>query len=417
MTSHVRVIERALEVAAANDHQAWVTLNQHAVVLGTIGACALVLADRMLEGLPCGIKDNIDVAGLPTGSGSAYTSATATRDADVVRALRDAGAAIIGKNAMHEVAYGATGMVSATEPAQNPRAAGRIPGGSSSGSAAAVAAGDVPFAIGTDTGGSVRVPAACCGVVGLRPTTGTLSSAGVRPLSPTLDTIGVLAASVDIAAVVWCAVSGTAPPPPGPDAPRRVGVVVDAHFAPSSPAIAEAVRSATALLERHGSTVRPVQLGWGEAALSIYTHIVGVEAARGHRDRLSERSPLFQPSTYQRLTASGRISRQAYDEALRRRVQIADDLLRLFDHHDVLICPTTPITAPKRGQATADVGGRTIEVGQALVAYTAPWSVTGAPALAVPVSCDPHGLPTSIQILGRPGDEIGVLNTGLVIER
>lgn len=168
MSQSTRSIEQTLARASANRFNAWTTIDHEAVARYERARGASAERARILEGIPCGVKDNIDVAGLPTADGSAYPAVVPTRDAQVVLALRAAGAVIVGKNAMHEIAYGATGMVSATAPVVNPRSAEHMPGGSSSGSAAAVAAGDVPFAIGTDTGGSVRVPAALCGVVGLR---------------------------------------------------------------------------------------------------------------------------------------------------------------------------------------------------------------------------------------------------------
>lgn len=410
-------IEHAMAAAKTNRFNAWTTLNHDAVTQYAHTRPEGDAGEPVLAGLPCGIKDNIDVAGLPTASGSAYPAPMPTQDAAVVRALRRAGAAIIGKNAMHEIAYGSTGMVSSTAPTQNPRAVGRIPGGSSSGSAAAVAAADVPFAIGTDTGGSVRVPAALCGIVGLRPTTGSLDSTGVSPLSPTLDTPGVLAATVDIATTVWHALNGTAPGSPRSDAPRRVGVIVNDYFADSSRAIQGAVQHATNLLARYGCTIAPVRLSWIDTALTVYSHIVGAEAAWTHYERLSEPSPLFQSNTLQRLTIGAHVPGWSYIEALHQRDRIRDDMLRIFDHHDVLICPTTPITAPQQNQPTAVVGRQSIDIGRALITYTAPWSLSGAPSLAMPLGQDPHGLPTSIQIVGRPGDENSILNTASILER
>ncbi|AWT55028.1 amidase [Mycolicibacterium smegmatis] len=416
MRSSTRAIEQALAAAAANRFNAWTTID-HEAIPRYERASEGSERERILEGMPCGVKDNIDVAGLPTAEGSAYPAVVSTRDAQVVGALRAAGAVIVGKHAMHEIAYGATGMVSATAPVMNPRSVERMPGGSSSGSAAAVAAGDVPFAIGTDTGGSVRVPAALCGVVGLRPTTGRLQSSGVRPLSPTLDTVGILAASVGLTRVVWRAISGAASrSPAADDAALSVGVVVDDYFIPESAAITEAVRCATTLLEQHGATVTPVRLGWTETMLSIYAHIVGVEAALVQRNRLSERLPGLQPETYRRLAEGARTTRQMYDEALRQRARIVDDLLRVFDHCDVLICPTTAIIGPRRDQKTAKVRGRTVDVGRALVAYTAPWSLTGNPALVVPFGIDPYGQPLSIQLVGKHGCETRVLDAGSIVE-
>ncbi|MGV9796829.1 amidase [Mycobacterium sp. NPDC003449] len=410
-------IERALATATLDRFNAWTTVNRNVLAQYEQSARENPGAERALAGLPCGIKDNIDVAGLPTGAGSAYPPVTPTHDAGVVNALRRAGAAIIGKNAMHEIAYGSTGMVSANEPANNPRATTRIPGGSSSGSAAAVAAGDVPVALGTDTGGSVRVPAALCGVVGLRPTTKSLDSSGASPLSSTLDTVGILAATVELAKTVWHTVSGGGPTPQR-DAgePLRVGVIVDEYIADTCQATREAVVKATELLANYGYPVSPVHLGWLSTALPVYSDIVGTEAAWVHRLRLSAPSHLFQPATYQRLLAGRHVPGWRYFEAMRQRERMRDALLGVFDEHDVLVCPTTPVTAPRLNQSTVEQRGRCLDVGRALISYTVPWSLTDAPSLALPISRDPDSLPTSIQIVGRPGDETSVLNAGAVIE-
>lgn len=417
MAPNTGLIRHALAAATINRVNAWTTLNPHALTQYEQTRPDGAEDERALAGLPCGIKDNIDVAGLPTASGSAYPAPTPTRDAAVVDALRRAGAAIVGKNAMHEIAYGSTGMVSSTKPVINPRAVGRMPGGSSSGSAAAVAAGDVPFAIGTDTGGSVRVPAALCGIVGLRPTTGSLDSTGVSPLSPTLDTLGILAATVDTARVVWHAISGTAPAPQDAAGALKVGVIVDDYFTGGSHANEEVVRYAAQLLRRHGCATAPVQLGWLDTALTVYSHIVGAEAAWTHRERLSEPSPLFHPETHRRLTTGRQVPAWQYIEALRERDLIKDSLFEVFDRYDVLICPTTPITAPEQNQVTTELSGQSIDIGRALIAYTVPWSLAGGVSLTVPFGRDPNGLPTSIQVVGRPGEEIGVLKAGYILER
>ena len=409
-------IERALAAARRNEYGSWIAVNEQAG--SQYRRRSTAAGDgRTLDGMPCGVKDNIDVAGLPTASGSGMPPALPATDAEAVKRLKRAGAVIIGKNAMHEIAYGATGVVSAGDVVQNPRAIDRMPGGSSSGSAAAIAAGDVPFSIGTDTGGSVRVPASLCGVVGLRPTTGSLDSSGVKPLSPSLDTIGVLAGTVELISTVWTALNGGRQwRSPNVDGSLRIGIIVDEHFGLAGQVPQPVLGLAAALFGDSGCTVSPVRLGWLDAASCVYANIVGAEAAWVHRERMAEAPHTFQPATLQRLLSGARIPGWKYVEALRRRDRMREQMLRNFDNHDVLICPTTPITAPLRDELTITVARKRIDVGAMLIKHTVPWSLVGTPSLALPLGRDARGLPTSIQIVGKPGDEYNVLKAAAIVE-
>jgi Asp-tRNA(Asn)/Glu-tRNA(Gln) amidotransferase A subunit family amidase len=279
---------------------AWAAINEQAALqYGQARGSARDLP--ALEGLPCGIKDNVDVAGLPTASGSAYPPGNPTTDAAIVRALRRAGAVILGMTTMHEIAYGSTGLVSANRHARNPRDPGRLPGGSSSGSAVAVAAGDVPFAIGTDTGGSVRVPAALCGVVGFRPTTQSFTSEGIGQLSPSLDTIGILADSVACADRVWSALIGQLAQGRHGNHRPNVGLIVGESIDETDPAVQRSTLAVVNSLRQNGYPVTAVRMEWLDCALGAYMKVVGSEAAWVYRKRIAATPQLFQPETLNRL--------------------------------------------------------------------------------------------------------------------
>jgi Asp-tRNA(Asn)/Glu-tRNA(Gln) amidotransferase A subunit family amidase len=405
----------ALDRARANRFNAWAAINEQAVFQhGQARGDARTL--RPLEGLPCGIKDNIDVAGLPTASGSGCVPLHPTTDAAVVRALRRVGAVIIGKNTMHEIGYGSTGAVSANRHPCNPRDPNRLPGGSSSGSAVAVAAGDVPFGIGTDTGGSVRVPAALCGVVGLRPTTHRFTNEGIAQLSPTLDTIGIVANTVESAGLVWSALIEQSAPEHHGNHALDIGVIVE-DLDESDPAVQKSTLRVVDALRENGYPVTDVRVGWLGAALSAYQKIVGCEAAWVHRERMTTQPNTFQPETRHRLLDGAQVPGWEYVGAMQQRDRWKDHLLAVFDTHDVLLCPTTPMTAPMNGQRTAVLEGHRVRIGQAMVRYTAPWSLMDTPTLAVPAFSDSNGMPASIQIIGRPGDEATVLRAGAIVER
>jgi Asp-tRNA(Asn)/Glu-tRNA(Gln) amidotransferase A subunit family amidase len=406
----------ALNKARANRFNAWAAINEQAD-LQYRQARGDVRDLRPLEALPCGIKDNIDVAGLPTASGSTYPPANPTNDAAIVRSLRRAGAVILGKNTMHEIAYGSTGVVSAHQHARNPRDPNRLPGGSSSGAAAAVAAGDVPFAIGTDTGGSVRVPAASCGVVGLRPTTHSSTSEGIGRLSPTLDTIGILANTVECADRVWSVLTGQSAPVHRRNQALNVGVVVGESIDEADPAVQQSTLRVVNALREHGYPVTAVRIGWLAAALYAYQKIVGSEAAWVHRERMTAHPSTFQPETLQRIMDGAQVPGWEYVDAMQQRDMWKAHLLAVFDAHDVMLCPTTPMTAPLNREHAAVREGRRGGIGQALVRYTAPWSLMDTPTLAVPAFCDSNGMPASVQIIGRPGDETAVLSAGAIVER
>src|SRR5689334_11783160 len=260
-----------------------------------------------LHGVAVGVKDLIDVAGLPTRCGSlVFADAPAAAvDAPVVARLLEAGAVVVAKLHTHEFAYGPTRDVAATEPARNPHDPGRITGGSSSGPAAAVAAGLLPLALGTDTGASIRTPAALCGVVGLKPAFGHVSTAGTFPLAESLDHLGLVTADTHSASVAWDVLdraegTGGGIQPPGVRG-LRVGVPADGYWRPADPAIADGVAAAVAALERAGAQVVEVRTPVIEELAGTYARIVGAEAYATHAAWLAERPQDYQPVTRERL--------------------------------------------------------------------------------------------------------------------
>jgi aspartyl-tRNA(Asn)/glutamyl-tRNA(Gln) amidotransferase subunit A len=355
-----------------------------------------------LHGIPVGVKDLVDTAGLRTTYGSRHFAGhVPTADADVVQALRQAGAVIVGKTHTHQFAYGPTGDVADTGPARNPLDTDRMTGGSSSGSAAAIAAGIVPAALGTDTGGSVRIPAALCGITGLRPTQGAVSSRGVFPLSATLDMVGPMAASVADTTVLWSALHGLSMlDTPVEDV--RIGVVrPDQVMAGHQAAVERAVAG-------FGTREVPMpDLG------TVYGQIQGPEAYAVHADRVREAPELYAPEVLERLTGAGQIPAWEYVSALRTR-----DRLRhgFFDRLgvDVLALPTVPIDAPPIGARDTDLGAGWDNPTLALLSCTVAWSVLGLPAISVPV---PGGeRPRAVQLVGRAGADDYLLAVAALVE-
>jgi Asp-tRNA(Asn)/Glu-tRNA(Gln) amidotransferase A subunit family amidase len=414
-TDHVTGV---LDRLAADEHNAVVTLD----TAGALRAAAELTAELRrgvwrgpLHGVAVGVKNIIDVAGLPTRCGSAARSgvAPATADAPVVARLREAGAVVVATLHTHEFAYGPTGDVAAQGPARNPHDPSRITGGSSSGPAAAVAAGHLPLALGTDTGASVRTPAALCGVVGLKPTLGRLSTAGVFPLSETCDHVGLLAADVHTASVAWDVLSrpdgtGGGIQPPGV-AGVRVGVPVDGYWRAADPAVTAGVTAAVAMLRSRGALVEQVRTPMVEDLAACYAPIVGAEAYATHAAGLAQRPEDYQPATRERLEAAAGLPARTYVDALRGRRRLSAALREAVGHLDVLVLPTTRLRATPIGAATVDVAGASVPVRPALLALTLPFNLTGWPAASVPGPVPDGGLPLGVQVVGVRLEERGVL--------
>lgn len=366
--------------------------------------------------MPVAVKDLIDVAGTPTRCGSAVLAEAppARADAEVVARLRAAGAAIVAKTHTHEFAYGPTGDVAAEGPCRNPRDPQRITGGSSSGSAAAVAAGLVPLAVGTDTGCSVRTPAALCGVVGLKPARGALPTTGVFPLSETLDHIGLIGADISTVAVAFSTLSGQRIEVPASMAGTVVGRPTDSYWRVHDPAIADAVDGAAHALGSAGAELREVRLPGIDELAATYQVIVGVEAHTTHQRWLEQRPGDYQPATAARLRAAAGYSAADYVTAQRTRRRLTAELgaRMLAAGIDVLLLATTPVRATAIGARQVDApDGTRVEVIPALLSLTLPFNLLGWPAASVPAP-GVAGLPVGIQLAAVRGGEQAVLAAG-----
>ncbi|MEU8345430.1 aspartyl-tRNA(Asn)/glutamyl-tRNA(Gln) amidotransferase subunit A [Actinomadura meyerae] len=348
-----------------------------------------------LHGIPVAVKDIIDVAGLPTGMGSAHFAGhVAEADAACVAALRDAGAVIVGKTGTQEFAFGATGDVSASGPVRNPHDPERMAGGSSSGSAAAVAAGAVPLALGTDTGGSVRIPSAFCGVAGFKPAHGAVPVDGVFPLSRSLDHVGVLAATAADCLLAYEVLTGG---PPSRDAGPLRGRAEQDRVAWIEPPAAdpEVVRTVRSLFP--DAPAEPLDFA---GLREVFLAIEFSEAYDVHAERIAEAPGRYLPVTLGRLEEAGRMPGWRLVRALRERERYAAEIAALLDRYDHLVMPTMPITAPPIGATECEFGPLTA----LLVSLTSPWNVLGLPALTVPAGTV-GGLPVGVQLVTRRGAE------------
>lgn len=384
----------------------------------------------VLAGIPVAVKDIIDIADQPTRCGStAYSSTPARRDATVVRRLRRANAIIIGKSTPHELACGVY-----SPPSSNPWATNRVPGGSSGGSGAAVGAGIVQVALGSDTGGSIRIPASLCGITGLKPTYGRVSRVGVEPLSWSLDHIGPLASTVDGAVAALRAIAGDDSDDPTtwgapelqldqPDEQGvqglRLGVLSGPPFEPMQAAVADVFYSSVERLAEDGAVLVDVVIPELAYTLASEFGIVGPEAAAHHRERLRSHPHLIDGSIRSLLVAGLLLPSDQYIRALRARRVITDAIRREFSAHQLhgLLSPTLPATAVPKEQQEIDYGSLIEPVTLSYVRTTAPFNLSGQPAITVPAGFDRDGLPVGVQIAARPYDEAMVVRVGRHIEQ
>lgn len=374
-----------------------------------------------LLGVPIAIKDLFETAGLRTTGGSKILMDwIPTRDATVVARLRAAGAVIFGKTNLHEFAYGVTNANPWWGIARNPRDESRIPGGSSGGSAIAVVAAMAAGALGTDTGGSIRIPASLCGCVGLKPTYGAITLEGTIPLGWSLDHAGPITRRVDDAGVLFDVLSAT---PTWQRARRRtaktlrgirVGLLRTGLVQPCDRSILDALEMAAATLGRRGIRVRDVALDELDWTVATQLITLRAEAAAVHARWFAARPRAYGREVRVRLQLGALVSGSDYVLAQRMRARIREALRRLFETVDLLLLPTTPVRATPLGDRTVRWRRGAEPVDGALVRLTAPFNLTGVPALSVPAHAP--GLPVGLQIVGRWNDEAGVLSLGRLLE-
>jgi aspartyl-tRNA(Asn)/glutamyl-tRNA(Gln) amidotransferase subunit A len=381
-----------------------------------------------LHGLPLAVKDLYDTAGVPTTSSSAVRSGNIPgSDAVVVRRLLDAGMVMVGKTYTHEFAYG-----SFTPPTRNPWNVEHIPGGSSGGSAAAVAVGSCMVALGTDTAGSIRMPASFCGVTGLKPTYGRASKRGVTSLAWSLDHVGPLSRNVADCAHVLNAIAGHDTSDSGSvDVPvpdytsglaagvvgLRIGVPTNYFFDHVTEEVEKAVRAATDSLCALGAEVCEVTVPHADIAMAIEWGIMLPEASAYHQKSLRTSGTLYGADVRLLLEAGEMVLATDYIKALRARAVTQSAWRRMFKDIDVLVSPTVPFAAPRSDQNNVTwADGSTEAVHDATIRLTSPANLTGLPALSVPIAFGREGLPLGMQIHGRPFDEATVLRVGRALE-
>jgi len=380
-----------------------------------------------LHGIPIGLKDLIDTAGVRTTSASKlHATRVPIEDAEVVRRMRSAGAVILGKNNLHEFAYGGSSLISHFGEVHNPWDRGRITGGSSGGSAAAVVAGMGYAAIGTDTAGSVREPAALCGCVGLKATYGRVPSRGVIPLSLSLDHVGPLARSVADVAIVLQAIAGfdaadiTTAEIPVADylsgmkespAHLRVGVPRDYFFDDLDVEVASAMNHALDAIRTIAAEVKEVRLD-----VPTDRTLQKAESYANHAESVAKNPELYDPETVRRIRSGENVSAVEYIEQ-RRELEAARRRIRsIFSDVDVLVTPTTPMPAPAiAGLKASPEALRPAEL--RLLRNTRPFNVWGLPAISVPCGFTQSGLPIGLQIAGPPWREDMVLQLAYAYEQ
>ena len=380
-----------------------------------------------LAGIPIAVKDLFETAGIRTTAGSKFFEDYVPReDAFVLRKLKAAGAVVIGKTNTHEIALGVTTNNPHFGTCRNPWDPEHIPGGSSGGSAVAVATGMALAALGTDTGGSIRIPAALCGVVGLKPTRGRVSLRGVIPLSWNLDHAGPITKTVGDAALMLQVMAGYDPENPGcVDAPVqdylarleegiggwRIALAAGEYIEDCDAQVLTAVQGAAGLFESAGAIVESVDMDWLRAAAQANGVMTPADAAAFHRERLAAHPDWFGADVRQRLETGRAFTSTEYALARRTQSETRRRFDALFARYDILLLPATPIPAP------LIEGNDAVEQARRLTRFTAPFNLAGLPALSIPCGFSDGGLPIGSQLAARAWNEAGLLRAARAYER
>ena len=432
----------ALTEAALARIERWRSLNAFITVTGDLARAQAEQTGREiaaghyrgpLHGVPVSLKDLIDTRGIRTTCGSRVLAEhVPARDATVTVRLRDAGAVLLGKAALHEFAFGITNNNAHFGPTCNPWGLDRIPGGSSGGGAAAVAAGLGAASIGTDTGGSIRIPAALCGVVGLKPSYGRVSTYGVFPLSWSLDHPGPLTRTVEDAAILLQTIAGPDPhdrttlEQPVPDfraAVRRdvrglrVGILDDSYHRQVEPGVGIAFEAALEVLRGLGLRLQTVTLPHMPETFAAQLAIIQAESASVHERWLRERPGEYGPETLDRLRPGLFVTAAQYLRAQKLRALAFEEYAELFQGIDALVTPSVPAVAPRIGQDTIDLAGEILETRAVITRCSRLFNFVGAPAMSLPCGFGAGGMPVGLQIAARPMDEETVVAIGAAYER
>ena len=411
-------------IAAGNDElRAFITVTADRALADAARAEGNIAAGQYrgpLHGIPVSVKDLVDVAGTPTTSGSRVPPRLPRHDAPVVANLRRAGAIIVGKTNLHEFAFGTTSDETAFGAVRNPHDRSRSAGGSSAGGAVALLEGMCYGSVGTDTGGSIRIPAAACGITGLKPTLGEIASDGVVPLSATLDHVGPMARTVDDTALLFQAMLNGEPgvdrPPADAAAPLWLGVPVPYFFDKLDDEVVRLFADARGALERAGHAVSDVAIAHAERTADVYLHIVLPEAAWYHAPLLERHAPAYSPGVRLRLEMGRYVLAEDYLRAMHARAALRRAVDRALEGIDALLLPALPIGAPPLGAASVTVGATSEPVRAMMLRLTQLFNVTGHPAIAIPCGKGRDGLPRSIQLVGHHGSTQRLLAVAAAVE-
>lgn len=385
-----------------------------------------------LAGVPLAVKDSFHVAGLRTTAGSKVLGGVADHDATAVARLRAAGCVVLGKSSLHEFAFGFTNRNPHFGDARNPWDPTRIPGGSSGGNGIALASSMALAAIGGDTGGSIRMPAALCGVAGLKVTFGRVSRAGGIPLSWSMDTVGPMARNTGDLAALLQVMAGpdkddpTTHPGAPPDYLKslagtdlrglRIGLPHNHFFENLEPDVASATHEAIEVLKKLGATLVDVPFPSIEPVRGAHRTIIFSEATAAHDDLVRTHAVTFDPEILRLLQAGHFLSAPQYLAAQQARRRIVADYRNLWKSFDVLVAPTSPIAATPIEATTFRRGDQDVPLVLLYLDHTLPFNLTGQPALSIPCGFTREGLPVGLQIVGRPFDEALLLRVGARFE-
>ncbi len=374
-----------------------------------------------LHGIPIALKDLLYTKGVRTTAGSKIMSGfIPSEDATVVAHLRASGAVTIGKTNMNEFAYGATGLNPHYGNVHNPWDLDRITGGSSSGSAAAVAASMCSAALGSDTGGSIRNPAALCGVVGLKPTYGRVSRFGAVPCAWSLDNVGPLAKTAEDAALVVAVISGWDPKDPASSAEPvpdyrtalsqgisglRVAVLREYVTDPLEPQVVAAFQAALDVLRSLGAIVEELSVPEADAAIGASTAILSSEVTAYHEENLRTRPEDFGSEVRARLETGLFIAATDYLKGQRVRRLLIQRFVEVLQRYDAIVCPTVPVTAPKQDQEVTQFDGFSEPRGATMVRHTRLFNLNSLPTVSVPCGFAPNGMPVGLQVATAPFTE------------
>ena len=432
-TTPVEIIRLLLEQIRRTDEKlkAYVTVCEESAVKLAEAAEVQIKCGHdlgVLHGLPMSVKDLYETEGVRTTCGSKLMQDYVPKtDCTVVRRLKSNGAILLGKTNTHEFALGGI-----TPPTHNPWNPNHIPGGSSGGSAASIAVCSAIAATGSDTGGSIRIPASFCGVVGLKPTYGRVSRAGIFPESWSLDHAGPIARRVEDAAILLKAMAGhdefdpTSSDRPVPDylenlndqvSGTKVGIPRNYFFERCDREVSAAVCKSIDALEGVGCKTVEFDFPHIQEIMAAYTTLDSCEASAYHERSIADRAGDFQPDVRLLLEQGLFIPATYYIQALRIRAAIFRDIMSLFKKFDVIVTPSEPMVAPEVGQQSIRFDDGEESVDSAIVRYLAPFNLTGLPALSIPCGMSSNGLPIGMQIIGKAFDETTVLRVGHAYEQ